>query len=71
MEPMSDDYQNEDELPDNQFIIMWDNTGLECIIPFDSFKAGEGGDMLAKLEGGENTNECGRSQIQRRKRDLC
>lgn len=41
-------------LNDNYFIIMWDELGLECIIPVDMVKLGDGGDMLAKLEDGEN-----------------
>jgi hypothetical protein len=39
----------------NHFIIMWCSDGLECIIPLDLVQAGEQGEMLAKLEGRENT----------------
>ena len=39
----------------NTFIVMWDCTGVEAIVPVDMVKLGDGGDMLAKLEEKENT----------------
>ena len=33
---------------------MWDNTGLECVIPIDAYKISESADFLAALEGTQN-----------------
>jgi len=52
---IDNDFEDEEILPDNMYLVMWDNTGLECIIEIDMFKIGDGGDMLAILEDTENT----------------
>ena len=42
---------------DNVFLVMWCNEGLECIIPVDMSKIGDGADMLAILEDRKNEYE--------------
>jgi hypothetical protein len=51
----NDIYEDEKPLPDNNFIIMWCNSGLECVIPVDMDHMSEGADFLAALGGVENT----------------
>ena len=58
-------YNEDDEevVADNHFLIMWDELGLDGLVPVDYCKLGDGGDMLAKLEGVQNTyaQEIGRT----------
>ena len=53
-EEFEDSYFDEEELPDNHFLVMWCSEGLECIVPIDVTKLSEGADMLAMLEDREN-----------------
>jgi hypothetical protein len=44
----------EDESVSNDFIVMWCNSGLECIVPLEINKLDDGANFLAKLEDREN-----------------
>ena len=46
--------EDEESSPEYTFIIMWCSEGIECCIPLDMTKLGDGANMLAQLEDREN-----------------
>lgn len=44
--------EDDDKAPDNHFLVMWCNEGLECVIPFDTGQA-----MMDKLLANDNGYE--------------
>ena len=49
-----DIFEDEEIGPDTHYLVMWDNTGLECVIPVDMSAVNGGRAMLDVLENKPN-----------------
>jgi hypothetical protein len=52
-----EDYEDgidEESSPEYNFLVMWCNEGLECVVELDMAKLSDGAEMLAVLEDSEN-----------------